>query len=184
MTMQAEHKEWLSRMYPKQPAYIPAAGCVEEAGELMHVLLKKEQEAMWGKESRYADADWAIALVDAIGDCAIYACSLCTTNEYDYKSILTMAKSRVEGCIRCGYPMVNANDDCCPDGEKHEYIPIAPLTAAAHLVSAAANVVLRPTSSIAIADYLKALLGVAKVCHVDFDKAVEITWQEVKRRKR
>lgn len=158
--MQLEHKAWLEANYPRQPAYIPAAGCVEEAGELMHCILKQEQEALWGQEERYTNVEWRIELADAIGDCAIYACSLCTANEWEYASLLAMART---------VPTQDA---------------ASPLTAAAYVVSAAVTVVLQPGSAPNVMYFLASLLTVARLCNMSFDDCVETTWAQVKLRKR
>src|SRR5260221_7052648 len=85
--MQTEHREWLAKMYPDQPLWIPAAGMIEEAGELMHACLKREQADMWGEEGRYAGVDWTAEISDAIGDCAIYCCSLCNALNLDFPAV-------------------------------------------------------------------------------------------------
>ena len=82
--MQVEHRQWLQMMYPNQPADIPAAGLVEEAGELLHAILKMEERRIWGPSSRHGDLEAKLA--DAIGDCAIYACSLCNAMGWTYNT--------------------------------------------------------------------------------------------------
>lgn len=73
--IQADHSTWVDRKYPGQRPEVPAAGMVEEAGELLHALLKLEQTRIWGEDPRYGDL--AADLEDAIGDCAIYMVSYC-----------------------------------------------------------------------------------------------------------
>lgn len=92
--LQAEHKAWLDIMYPGQPWQLPAAGMVEEAGELLHAILAKEREAIWGLDHRYKDLSEDIE--DAIGDCAIYACSLCNAMEWHFVE-LTLGTSKDDG---------------------------------------------------------------------------------------
>lgn len=95
-TVQKQHAEWLRRLYPGQVAKFPAAGMVEEAGELMHVLLKCQQ-ANGGEhpEQRYHGSDWNTKFVDAVGDCGIYVCSLCNTVGWDFEELLSDAKRLV-----------------------------------------------------------------------------------------
>jgi NTP pyrophosphatase (non-canonical NTP hydrolase) len=89
--MQREHRLWLSRKYPGQPPEIPAAGLVEEAGELLHAVLKLEMVERWGPDERYGDLQ--ASLIDAVGDCAIFACSLCNSLDWDFSGIVNVQRS-------------------------------------------------------------------------------------------
>lgn len=160
MTFQEEHAAWLSTIYPGQPVYIPAAGLVEEAGELLHALLKREQEALWGKETRYADVDWFAKITDAIGDCAIYACSFCNAMKLDFEKQMNFA-----------YP-------CGP------HVPVAsPITMAAQLIALGVAIVENPAEAGLVA-YLIQLSHICKVLHLNIWGCLIVTWERVKKRSR
>ncbi len=149
--LQAEHREWIEKKYPDQPPEIPAAGCVEEAGELMHAVLKLEQVRLWGEDARYKLPELRLELVDAIGDCAIYGCSLCNANGWSFELPSTYSRSS---------PPV--------------------LELATELVIAAALVAKSPRNQQLLVEYLEALSVVATATGVDLETAVEVTWREVR----
>lgn len=154
--MQAQHAEWLKRKYPGQIPEFAAAGMVEEAGELMHALLKCQQ-ANGGKhpDARYADADWSVKLVDAIGDCGVFAVSLCNTVGWDFASLLVDAA--------------------------HVLPPERPVfQAAAQLVHVAADVCEAPTHRGCTIVYLAHLLRICQSWNIDFEAAVRRTWEVVR----
>ena len=90
--LQREHANWIAKKYPNQLPKIPAIGCLEEAGELIHVLLKIEQVQLWGEDSRHKLVDLRLKIVDAIGDCGIFTCSLCNAMTWDFEEEWELAK--------------------------------------------------------------------------------------------
>lgn len=152
---QTEHKRWVDRMYPKQTPIFPAAGMVEEAGELMHALLKLQQENVWGPEDRYASNHWGQELVDAVGDCAIYACSLCNCCDWAFEATIA----------------------------NHPLPPVAMFESAAALVQAAVEVVRQPTIG-TVAQYMQQLQRICTQWNLDLARCIEATWAEVSRRTR
>lgn len=160
MTLQKEHAEWLSRMYPNQPADVPAAGLVEEAGELMHCLLKRRQVELWGDETRYRGVDWHSKIVDAIGDCAVYLVSLCNATNNDFDELMRFARAT----------LVDTS--------------INPFVGAAKLLSTGVGVMENPKLLVPVLTYASWLLIAAKSLGVDFDEALRVTWAEVRGRTR
>jgi len=157
--IQAEHAEWVGRLYPGQTPEFPAAGMVEEAGELMRAVLKCQQaNGAKHPEARYAGVDWNAAFADAVGDCAIYCCSLCNTNGWDFEKLVDDAK-------------------LCPPKTKSVFL------AAAELVAIAADVCSEPTLRSTAVCYISRLIGICDAWGVDFGAAVRATWEEVKCRK-
>jgi predicted kinase/NTP pyrophosphatase (non-canonical NTP hydrolase) len=152
--IQQEHKEWLDRMFPHQDPVMPACGMVEESAELLHALLKYAQSLTWGHEARYKDVVWRDKMVDAIGDCALYACSYCNTVGWDF-ALLCRAVPAFGGGV--------------------------PLTRASRLVASANTFVQDRTWTNAYI-YMSELRGISAELHIDFDDAVHTTWQEVKLR--
>jgi NTP pyrophosphatase (non-canonical NTP hydrolase) len=155
--LQAEHAEWLAREYPRQEAWMPASGMVEEAGELLHALVQRGQEVLHGKHPRYSSADWQLELEDAVGDCALYVCSLCNTLGWDFAGVVRESHALEGGT--------------------------STLDVASELVVQAVNVV-RDTTLRGAIDYLCLLRTVASRLSVDFDRAVRSTWARVKLRQR
>lgn len=158
--MQAEHKLWLARLYPNQPAAFPAAGMVEEAGELMHVLLKCQQASISGKhpEARYRDADWNAKFRDAVGDCAIYCCSLCNANGWDFEDLVEHAKLMLRRKVLTAFD------------------------AAAELVAHAVSACQEPSVRGCSVCFMAELLTICTLWGVDFETSVVRTWAEVKER--
>lgn len=157
--LQAEHREWLVKLYPGQIPEFPAAGMVEEAGELMRAVLKCQQ-ANGGKhpESRYADADFTALLVDAVGDCAIFAVSYCNASGHDFSEMLEQAKCQasVSG-VETVFNM------------------------AAELALCAATAA-KTLGWGAVVKYLKQLILICRTWNINFEDAVTTTWAEVKER--
>ena len=81
--LQGEHKAWLATRYVNQEPKVPLMGIIGEAGEVAHALLNEYKELKHGKNPRH-DAHNA-ELLDAIGDCVIYACSWCNTPRIDQR---------------------------------------------------------------------------------------------------
>lgn len=155
--IQAEHRAWAERMFPSQPPSLPAAVMLEEAGELIQAMSKASQELAYGKEPRYASVDWHAKLVDAVGDCAIAACSLCNANGWDFSVLLcNLAKSPV--------------DD--------------PLYLALDVVQAAVHQVVDPRSVEACTDFLAVLRLLCVRLELNFEECIRTTWAKVKERTR
>jgi len=155
MTFQEEHYEWVNRKYPNQPPEIPAAGCVEEAGELLHAVLKTAQVQRWGEDSRYSIVQLRSNLVDAIGDCVIYACSLCNANSWVFAELWKTPKV----------------------GESSTLV-----VEAVELVATSVEVALHPRKKVSLARYISSLKSVAFTAGIDPDMAIKVTWQIVKER--
>lgn len=74
--LQAEHALWLRGGYPGgQDPREPLLGLVVEAGEAAHALLDRHKARVHGPNPRHPDP--TAELLDALGDCAVYACSWC-----------------------------------------------------------------------------------------------------------
>lgn len=155
--LQKEHAIWVKKKYPNQPAKIPAVGCLEEAGELVHCILKTEQIRMWGEDSRHKLPELRVKTVDAIGDCGIYACSLCNAMRWDFEEEWESAKENY----------TEENDA---------------LDAAIRLVEKASYLALRPQNVIALNRYIQQLIAVSKCLGLDVEIAIMRTWQIVKER--
>lgn len=151
--LQAEHKAWVDGMFPGQPPIIPAAGMVEEAGELLHAILAMEREKIWGPDPRYPNLRSDIA--DAIGDCVIYACSLCNASGWDFRELCCLAY----------------------DTDK------PPLEQAVGIVSAAVTNVSH-ISYATTEHYIARLRAISHTLGYDFHICIVETWQQVKTRKR
>lgn len=161
VTFQAEHREWLNDLFPGQTPLFPAAGMVEEAGELLHVLLKKDQASVWGCESRYVDADWDAKTQDAIGDCAVYCCSLANSQDWNFDAMVEKAFSMSE-YVKCR-PILNA---------------------ASRLVHLACAVTEDPDDPMRSIAFLALLMRLSVLLNTDFDAAVASVWSDVKGRRR
>lgn len=163
--IQAEHREWVTRWYPNQPKIVPAAGMVEEAGELLHCVLKLLQQDLWGKDARYEEEKLKEKLVDAVGDCAIYLCSLCNACGTDFEALHSL--------------------------EFEEYGGIdAPLENSVQLVACAARVAEAIQFKagwvwkLAAKEYILRLKLVCRLFGIDYELAVRATWNHVKGRVR
>lgn len=87
--LQLEHAEWLAGRFPDQPGCIPAAGMIEEAGELLACFVAAERIKLYGAESRHKDLDAKI--MDAIGDCFIYFVSYCNSAGWNIDDFVDIA---------------------------------------------------------------------------------------------
>ena len=155
--MQTEHKEWVDRLFPGQPPALPAALMLEEAGELVQALSKSAQERVYGKESRYRTVDWDEKLRDAVGDCAIAACSLCNANDWNYAEL-------------AGSYVTQTLDD--------------PMYTVADIVQAAVYQVLDPHDKPNVSMFLGWLRCLCSTLELDFEECVRTTWERVKQRTR
>jgi hypothetical protein len=153
-TLQQEHHEWVSRKYPGQPPRVPAVGCLEEAGELVHAVLKLEQVQTWGDDARHKETELQVKLVDAIGDCGIFACSLCNAQEWTFEVLWSDA----EPCL--GF------EDA--------------MDAAIALVKIGCDVALRPDNTMMLVLYIAQLKTVATLVGLDAEDCVKTTWRTVK----
>lgn len=155
-SLQKEHKAWLDTMYPNQPQWLPAAGCLEEAGELLHAIIATERNACFGAEARYPADEVERRLTDAIGDCIIYVCSLCNSMDWNFEDLYESAM-----------PVPQA----------------APMELAIQLVRVAADVAtLRWIHHTKL--YVGIVKTLAYKLSVDPRTAVRHTWSQVKERKR
>lgn len=157
--LQAEHKEWVDREYPNQPSWLPAAGMVEEAGELLHAVIKLEQLKLFGDDPRYSAEKLRAALADAIGDCGIYVCSFCNAAKWDFAE-----------CIERSSHVRSRSD-------------AAPVKRAIDAVRYAAAFV-DDNSMWNIALYLAAVRTVATIFAMDMERCIHATWDVVKQRRR
>lgn len=160
--MQEEHRAWLLANYPNQPAEVPAAGLVEEAGELMHAVLKRFQLARWGDDPRYSREGLQRELVDAIGDVAVYACSYCNCVGWDFGDV--MEQSLGGWSKRSSDPLTMACD----------------LVASAAAFAARAGKAHQTTLSAVLLD----IRAFAECEGLNFHHCVWTTWETVKARKR
>lgn len=157
--MQSEHREWLARNYPNQPPEVPAAGLVEEAGELIHAALKLKQMGLWGEEGDYTQLRLQAKLEDAVGDVAIYACSCCNAGGWDFATTVAEAK---QGFSSRAVPM---------------------LLGAGQVISRAVDYT-KHRSRAMLQVVLFELVQFAKDAGLDFDDCVDKTWSAVKLRSR
>jgi NTP pyrophosphatase (non-canonical NTP hydrolase) len=153
--MQIEHAEWLVHEYPEQPPWMPAVGCVEEAGELLHAVLKREQMLMYGEHPRFDGTDWQAEMVDAIGDCAVYACSLCNACGWSFQDLMETEEQECEDATEAAYELIHAAVQVA------EHLRV-------HYLEA----------------YISFLKGAATSLNIRFDWAVSQTWEVVRRRHR
>lgn len=153
--LQSEHAAWIARKYPGQTPKVPAVGCLEEAGELVHAISKIEQVQTWGEDGRHKLSQLRRKLSDAVGDCGIYACSLCNANEWDFAEMWECALDTANG-----------------DG--------VAIDAAIILMQCATEVALEPEESQKLYNYLSQLLCVANCLGLDAEACVCATWLEVR----
>lgn len=157
--LQAEHKKWVESVYPRQLPDIPACGLVEEAGELVHAVLKYTQRAVWGEETRYPKALLEDKIQDAVGDIAIYACSFCNAAGWDFDDVM---------CVALANP-----------SEAHA----TPLKGAVRIVRTAVDFATKPYCRTTLAKLIAELEAFTD-CYdgLDFAEAIQRTWDKVKRR--
>lgn len=157
-TIQAEHAEWVNANFPAQPKDLPAAGCVEEAGELLHALIVKYRIARWGADRRYSldrlDAD----VIDAIGDCCIYGVSFCNAANWDFYKLYASCQIHAKS------------------GREH-------VSSGVMLVAEAVRFYELQTKE-AFRNYLTLLHVICNDCGYNFEQCVETTWAKVKERRR
>lgn len=153
--LQSEHLEWLEREYPNQAWEVPACGMVEEAGELMHAVLKLHQKQVWGEEARHSGL--REKLEDAAGDCAIYCMSLCNTLHLDFGQLVNASSTML------GQSSVLATVD---------------------VVEAAVRLFRSADRYYSLLAYLGALRGLCQREGLLFESVVQRTWDIVKRRTR
>lgn len=155
--IQKEHAKWIKGIYPNQPRDVPAAGMVEEAGELLHCVLALRRNELWGEEARRPRQQLREDLVDAIGDCYIYLVSYCNAADWNVKHL----ESTLPQACRDRPRLVIAVD----------LVRIAAEFSASHYVDFARL-------------YYATLRLIANEYEVDFESAVSETWAQVKERKR
>lgn len=155
--LQYEHKQWIASMYPNQPPELPAAGMVEEAGELLHVAIAMRRAQLWGDEPRYPPEKLASDFIDAVGDCGIYVCSYCNSREWNFHGFTDTAP-----VDEAGRSMVHL----CVD-----------------IVRIASTFYVEPHTDY-LRLYIGTLKAVCSTTDLDFEEVVRSTWETVKRRKR
>lgn len=154
-TIQAEHKVWVQKKYPNQPPKIPAVGCLEEAGELVHAILKIQLVETWGEDSRHKLPELRAKLVDAIGDCGIFACSLCNANEWDFDTLWRSSTEMYTG-------------------------DVSVLDVSITLVEHACHTAFDPSEVNYLGYYISQLKAVATKLGLDAEVCTKITWETVK----
>lgn len=156
--IQAQHKQWVDANFPQQPKELPAAGMVEEAGELLHALIAMYRIARWGSDKRYSLEKLDADLIDAIGDCCIYMVSYCNAADWDFYKLYV--KSPPE-------------------------LGIAPshVASGVQLVNLAVRFFEAQTKDVAKA-YITQLRKLAIDCGYSFEQCVRDTWHKVQERKR
>lgn len=154
--IQKEHYAWVESIYPNQPVEVPAAGMVEEAGELLHAVLGLRRGELWGDEVRRPRMLLLEKLVDAIGDCYIYLVSYCNAAGWGVRT------------LECGVAM---RGDRGKLAIAVDLVRIAAEFSATHYVDFAKL-------------YLSTLRLICDEFEIDFDLAVAETWTRVKERKR
>lgn len=165
-SIQAEHQVWVDREYPDQPPEVPAYGMIEEAGEMLHALLKLKQLDLWGKDDRYTREKLQDEVRDAVGDCLIYVCSYLNAKLRLKQHVGVTFAELLDFCnsynrVLMGYKM--------------------PLEAAADAVHVSSRNVVSPSKR-DLAVYVEAVLAVAQLCHFSWQDALLSTWNVVKRR--
>lgn len=156
--LQDEHRRWLEVMFPGQKQWEPAACMVEEAGEMLHCMLKLAQTKRLGAEERYRGADFQAKLIDALGDCAISACSWCSASLREFSDLMRSGAVDWRGS--------------------------STLQLAAQLIEFGAKLVVSPNCYLYAAGYASTLRALAEALDVNLEQATLLTWQEVKERKR
>lgn len=94
-TLQAEARGWRMENFPPEHRTAPlhALGVCEEAGELAHAILKREQNI------RGTQGEHTIKAADAMGDIIIYMVGLCDNLGLDLST-----------CVRKAWDEVKARD--------------------------------------------------------------------------
>jgi NTP pyrophosphatase (non-canonical NTP hydrolase) len=67
--LQSEHREWVDRNFPDETLQQAVLGVAEEAGELAHHCLKREQRIR-------RNEDHVLGMLDAVADSIIYCMSV------------------------------------------------------------------------------------------------------------
>jgi len=75
--IQVEHARWAQKNFGDQPAWHALLGVVEEAGELCHAYLKREQGIRGTREEHDAE------ILDAVGDIVIFLINFCNREGID-----------------------------------------------------------------------------------------------------
>lgn len=164
-TMQTEHAAWLEVNFPGQRPIFPAVGMLEEAGELIRSFLKMSQNEIWGHN--HDRRLLRRKLIDDVGDCAIFVCSLANSAGWDFAGMVESAK---------GTGTYNVS-------------PVS-FVLATRLVDYAVSTVrachpeLAPGAYSHARVFLAELVSISRSLSIDFDNAVSQTWAIVKTRRR
>jgi len=87
--LQGEQKEWVRHNFPNAKPYHPLLGVCEEAGELCHAHLKREQ-GIRENENHIENAK------DAVADIIIFLADYCTKNDIDLQDCLNETWPKVK----------------------------------------------------------------------------------------
>jgi NTP pyrophosphatase (non-canonical NTP hydrolase) len=81
--MQRHHKHWVDHNFPNQKPHDALLGICEEAGELCHAHLKRDQGIRGMDPETYVEA-----ASDALGDIFIYMLSYANANGFDLQDCI------------------------------------------------------------------------------------------------
>lgn len=96
--LQAKHKEWASKRYgltKKRISLESAAGVCEEAGELIHAVLKEFQRDGGRIDHRYDNVDFESLIRDAAGDIVMFLLDLANLRGFDLGAIILRVAEHV-----------------------------------------------------------------------------------------
>ena len=79
--LQEEQVEWVKHNFGDRPAYWPLLGIFEEAGELAHAFLKREQGIRLNENHDEA-------IKDAVGDIVLFLSDFCQAEGIDFQSVV------------------------------------------------------------------------------------------------
>lgn len=88
-TIQGEIAIWVSHNFGPHPSWHPLLGIQEEAGELAHAFLKREQGIR-------TNEDHDAGIRDAVADLMIYLCDFCNSEKIDLEAELQDTWNRVK----------------------------------------------------------------------------------------
>jgi NTP pyrophosphatase (non-canonical NTP hydrolase) len=77
--LQDEVRQWANANFGDVPSWQPLLGVQEEAGELCHAFLKREQQIRGDREKHNHD------MRDAVGDIVIYLLDFCSREGIDFE---------------------------------------------------------------------------------------------------
>lgn len=158
---QKAHRAWLDANYPSQLPEVPVVGMIEEAGELLHCTLKMLETQCWGEDKRYPPNKLLEEAEDAVGDCIIYACSMCNAMCWDFEAVWRDADR-----LNSYEPPITSNNIQCID-----LVEIAASNRA-------------PYRRYKLVTYLTCVMSTAGILRIDPVEALRRTWDRVRVRRR